>query len=94
MVEQVPALPLGVLTGEAQAFALVGDAEDTERLTFGGATVVIGPAGTVIVTEAGYRGPDKSGVWNAEEVRLFGPAPATATERLAGRTPDTEWGSE
>ncbi|MFE1849952.1 hypothetical protein [Streptomyces sp. NPDC059489] len=92
MVDQVPAVPLGELTDEAQAFALVGRAEDTERFTFGGVMVVIGPAGTVIVTEAGDRGPDRSGVWNAEEVRLFGPAPTPVTERLAGRT--WKWGAD
>lgn len=92
MVDQVPAMPLGVLTDEAQAFALVGGAEDTERFTFGGATVVIGPVGTVIVTDAGDRGPDRSEVWNSEEVRLFGPAPAPITERLTGRT--WKWGAD
>ncbi|WP_329541949.1 hypothetical protein [Streptomyces sp. NBC_01358] len=92
MVDQVPAIRLGVLTDEAQAFALVGGAEDTERFTFGGATVVIGPVGTVIVTDAGDRGPDRSGVWNSEEVRLFGPAPAPVTERLTGRT--WKWGAD
>lgn len=85
-------MPLGVLTDEAQAFALVGGAEDAERFTFGGATVVIGPVGTVIVTDAGDRGPDRSGVWNLEEVRLFGPAPAPVTERLTGRT--WRWGAD
>jgi hypothetical protein len=48
MVDQVPAVPL---SDDAPAFALVDGGEDTERFTFGGATVVIGPAGTVIVTE-------------------------------------------
>ncbi|MEU1518059.1 hypothetical protein ABZ490_38950 [Streptomyces sp. NPDC005811] len=91
MVDQVPAVPVGVLTDPAQAFALVGGAEDAERFTFGGATVVIGLAGTVIVTEAGDRGPARSGVWNADEVRLFGPAPAPVTKRLMGRT--WTWGA-
>ncbi|MCX4738567.1 hypothetical protein OG412_07940 [Streptomyces antibioticus] len=84
MVDRIPAVPMEASTEEARAFALVGGAEEVEHFTFGGVTVVIGPTGTVIVTEAGDRGLDRSEVWNAEEVRLFGPAPSPVTERLAG----------
>ncbi|WP_331733166.1 hypothetical protein OHU34_43760 (plasmid) [Streptomyces sp. NBC_00080] len=84
MVDQIPTVPLGVLT-EAQAFALAGGVEEAEHFAFGAAMAVIGPSGTVIVIEAGDGGSDKSGVWNAEEVRLIGPAPRPVTERLVGR---------
>ncbi|WP_406266435.1 hypothetical protein OH779_20405 [Actinacidiphila glaucinigra] len=73
-----------VVMDEAEALALVG-ASATERFTVGGATVVIGPAGILIITDAADT-PDKSGVWNAQEVRLLGPAPAPVMERLLGQT--------
>ncbi|MET8829409.1 hypothetical protein ABZX40_26145 [Streptomyces sp. NPDC004610] len=73
--------PLTLLT-EADAYALAGGpaaARDDHHV--GGATVVIGDAGTVVVVAAGDR-PGGSGVWNAEEVRIVGPAPAPVRQRL------------
>ncbi|MFE5208790.1 hypothetical protein [Streptomyces sp. NPDC056600] len=86
MADQIPALPLRLSAEEAQVTALVGDAANTASYVLDGATVAIGPLGTVIITEAGDWGPDRSGVWNAEELRLFGPAPTSLTERLTTRT--------
>ncbi|MCK8679352.1 hypothetical protein [Streptomyces lichenis] len=62
---------------------LVGGPTTAERHTVGRAGVVMGPGGTVIVLDAHAAG-DRSGVGNAERVRLVGPAPATVTERLMG----------
>ncbi|MFM9596391.1 hypothetical protein ACKI1J_16875 [Streptomyces scabiei] len=49
--------------------------------------------GTVIVVEAGDA-LDRSGVWNANEVRLIGPAPTAVRQRLVEkptwRTDDTK----
>jgi hypothetical protein len=62
------------LVNDMQAYALAGDTTASESFTFGSATVVIGDSGTVITVEAGDA-LDRSSVWNAEEVRLLGPAP-------------------
>ncbi|MEU8777180.1 hypothetical protein [Streptomyces sp. NPDC048606] len=61
--------------------ALVGESAEAERFAVGGADVVLGPSGTLIIAEAADV-PGRSGVWNAEEFRLFGPAPASVTDRL------------
>lgn len=66
---------------DIQAYALCGDTATAERFTFNSATVVIGTAGTVIIVEAGDS-LDRSGVWNADEIRLVGPAPTPVRERL------------
>ncbi|MEU1620076.1 hypothetical protein ABZ479_22585 [Streptomyces sp. NPDC005722] len=84
MVGQNSVLAPAVVMDEAGALALVG-ASATEHFTVGGATVAIGPAGTLIITEAADA-PDRSGVWNAKEVRLLGPAPAPVMKRLLGQT--------
>lgn len=84
MTVQGPVIPPSVLTDGAQIDALVGGTATVERFTFGGATVVVGPSGTVVITEAGDW-LDQSCVWNAEEVRLVGPAPAAVMDRLVGR---------
>ncbi|MFJ8107089.1 hypothetical protein [Streptomyces sp. NPDC096132] len=73
---------------DMQALALSGDATNRDSYTFGSATAVIGNAGTVIIVEAGDA-LDRSGVWNAEEVRLLGPAPTPVRERLV----DQPWES-
>lgn len=62
-----------------QAHALAGDM--AESFAFGTATVVIGGTGTVILVEAGDT-LGESGVWNADEVRLLGPAPTPVRKRL------------
>ncbi|MFE1414357.1 hypothetical protein ACFW6F_26700 [Streptomyces sp. NPDC058746] len=62
---------------------LVGSPAPVTRFTVGGADVVMGPAGMAVVVKAGDD-PGRSGVWNAAEVRLLGPAPAAVTERLMG----------
>ncbi|MEV7860297.1 hypothetical protein AB0O86_16025 [Streptomyces hirsutus] len=69
------------LLNDMQAFALAGDAATRDSYTFGSATAVIGNAGTVIIVEAGDA-RDRSSVWNAEEVRLLGPAPTPVRKRL------------
>ncbi|MFJ7496831.1 hypothetical protein ACIQZB_37915 [Streptomyces sp. NPDC097727] len=87
MTDQIPAMiPTLVFDGE-RVPVLVGGSIAAGRFTAGGASVVIGPAGTVIIMEASDA-PDRSGVWSAEEVRLIGPAPAPVTERLMG----SHWG--
>lgn len=74
MADHSPAISLMSLVNDMQAYALCGDTTAAESFTFGSATIVIGAAGTVIIVEAGDA-LDRSGVWNAEEVRLLGPAP-------------------
>ncbi|MGW1874655.1 hypothetical protein [Streptomyces sp. NPDC001975] len=63
------------------AYALCGGTVARESFTLGSATVVIGDAGTLIIVEAGDA-LDWSCVWNADEVRLLGPAPAPVRKRL------------
>ncbi|MEU3600915.1 hypothetical protein ABZ714_19655 [Streptomyces sp. NPDC006798] len=55
----------------------------TGSFEVGGARVVIGPAGTLVIVEAGDA-PGRSGVWNAKEVRLIGPAADDVMDRLTG----------
>ncbi|MFF8798121.1 hypothetical protein [Streptomyces globisporus] len=87
MTDQGPAvIPALSFDGE-RVSVLVGGSVTARRFTVGGAGVVIGPAGMVIITEASDA-PARSGVWSAEEVRLIGPAPAPVTERLMG----SPWG--
>ncbi|MFF0836634.1 MULTISPECIES: hypothetical protein [unclassified Streptomyces] len=69
------------LLNDVQAFRLAGDAAPQDGYTFGSATVVFGDVGTVIIVEAGDA-LDRSSVWNAEEVRLLGPAPTSVRQRL------------
>lgn len=71
----------GDVLGEGRALALIGAASTAERLPVGGATMIIGPAGTLLIVTAGDV-PGRSGVWNAQEIRLLGPAPASVLERL------------
>ncbi|MDX3582196.1 hypothetical protein [Streptomyces europaeiscabiei] len=72
------------LLNDMQALALSGDATTSDSYTFGSTTAVIGSAGTVIIVEAGDA-LNRSSVWNAEEVRLLGPAPTPVRERLVDR---------
>ncbi|MFF5298691.1 hypothetical protein ACFY5F_04955 [Streptomyces sp. NPDC013161] len=72
--------PLSVVTDE-WAYALCGGTAVTQGFTFGSATVVMGDAGTLIIVEAGDA-LDRSCVWNADEVRLLGPAPTPVIKRL------------
>ncbi|MER5990551.1 hypothetical protein [Streptomyces viridosporus] len=81
MVDHSSAMPPMSLLNDMQAFALSGDAATRDSYTFGSATAVIGNAGTVITVEAGDA-LDRSSVWNAEEVRLLGPAPTPVRKRL------------
>ncbi|MFH8446437.1 hypothetical protein ACH4D3_35150 [Streptomyces sp. NPDC018026] len=66
---------------EERAYTLCGDTAATESFTFGSATVGIGDAGTLIIVAAGDA-LDRSCVWNADEVRLLGPAPTPVGQRL------------
>ncbi|MDX2642307.1 hypothetical protein PV341_01740 [Streptomyces sp. PA03-1a] len=74
-------LARGDVLDEGRALALIGAASTVERLPVGGATMIIGTAGTLIIVAAGDV-PGRSGVWNAQELRLLGPAPASVLERL------------
>ncbi|WP_285530006.1 hypothetical protein [Streptomyces lavendulae] len=72
--------------------ALVGDSVSAGSFEVGGAGIVMGRAGTVIIVEAGDS-PARSGVWSAEAVRLIGPAPVPVTERLMGSPRAADEGS-
>jgi hypothetical protein len=85
MNSETAAVSAGERVDDAQVYALVGGAADAQCFPFGQVTVVLGPAGTVVVLEPSV-GLDGSGVWNAVEVRLAGPAPVPVMERLLGRT--------
>ncbi len=89
MNDQVPAVSPGLVFDLEHVPVLVGGSVVPGRFTVGGASVVVGPVGMVITAEASDA-PAKSGVWNAEEVRLIGPAPAPVTERLMG----APWGMD
>ncbi|KAF5994043.1 hypothetical protein [Streptomyces sp. WAC00263] len=69
------------LVDDEWAYALCGGMAAWECFTFGSATVVIGDAGTLITVEA-VDALDRSCVWNADEVRLVGPAPTPVRKRL------------
>ncbi|MEU6106558.1 hypothetical protein [Streptomyces flaveolus] len=91
MADGVAATALWALVEEAEIEALAGDPSDMQRFAVGGATVVLGTSGSVVITAAGDALGD-SGVWSAEEVRLVGEAPAPVTKRLLG---DLEaWGAD
>ncbi|MCG8969075.1 hypothetical protein [Streptomyces sp. CL12-4] len=91
MADGVAAIALWALVEEAEIEALVGGSADAQRFAVGGATVVLGSSGSVVITAAGDAMGD-SGVWSAEEVRLLGEAPAPVTRRLLG---DLEvWGAD
>ncbi|GGQ38108.1 hypothetical protein GCM10010266_71780 [Streptomyces griseomycini] len=87
MNDQVPAVIPALVFDRERVPMLVGGSVIAGRFRVGGASVVMGPAGMVIIAEASDA-PARSGVWSAEEVRLIGPAPAPVTERLM------EWGKE
>ncbi|MFI6938521.1 hypothetical protein ACIBI4_04555 [Streptomyces sp. NPDC050418] len=82
MVAHIPAV--GSLVDEAQMYELIGGAAAVDRFAVSGADVLLGPAGTAVITQAGDDA-GRSGVWSAGEVRVLGPAPAPVTERLVGR---------
>ncbi|MFD8201196.1 hypothetical protein [Streptomyces sp. NPDC059701] len=91
MADGIVATALWTLVEEAEIEALAGDPSDMQRFAVGGATVVLGTSGSVIITAAGDA-LGGSGVWSAEEVRLIGEAPAPVTKRLLG---DLEaWGAD
>ncbi|GHA61805.1 hypothetical protein GCM10010391_53900 [Streptomyces anthocyanicus] len=69
------------LVDEEWAYTLCGGTASTECFTFGSTTVGIGDAGTLIVVADGDA-LDRSCVWNADEVRLVGPAPTAVMQRL------------
>ncbi|MEU1032193.1 hypothetical protein ABZ402_26375 [Streptomyces mirabilis] len=79
------------LVTDEWAYALCGGTAATESFTFGSATVVIGDAGTLIIVEAGDA-LDRSCVWNADEVRVLGPAPTPVRKRLVEEP--WEWGAD
>lgn len=81
MADHSPPMSLMSLVNDVQAYALCGDTTAAASFTFGSATVVIGDTGTVIIVEA-RDALDRSSVWNAEDVRLIGPAPTPVKERL------------
>ncbi|WP_431961252.1 hypothetical protein [Actinacidiphila sp. bgisy160] len=81
MVDGNSGLARGDMLDEGLALALIGAASTAECLPVGGATMIIGTAGTLITVPAGDV-PGRSGVWNAQEIRLLGPAPAPVLERL------------
>ncbi|MFJ2223348.1 hypothetical protein ACIOFY_25310 [Streptomyces anulatus] len=74
---------------EEHVSVLVGTSAIAGPFMVGGASIVIGQAGTVIIVEASDT-PARSGVWSAEEIRLVGSAPAPVTERLMGAPRDTD----
>ncbi|MFJ3832154.1 hypothetical protein ACIPWI_29895 [Streptomyces sp. NPDC090046] len=82
MTDQGSTIPTPVFD-EEHAPVLVGGSVSARRFMVGGATLVMGRAGMVIIVEAADS-PARSGVWSAEEVRLIGPAPAPVAERLMG----------
>ncbi|MFD9409709.1 hypothetical protein ACFWBN_22210 [Streptomyces sp. NPDC059989] len=89
MTDQLPAV-IPAMVFDAECIPdMVGDSAMAGRFTAGGADVVIGPSGMLIIAEAGDD-PARSGVWNAEEVRVYGPAPAPVTDRLLA----SPWGSD
>lgn len=57
-----------------------------------GALVVLGSSSLVIIADASDH-PKVSGVWNAQEFRLVGPAPAPVVSRLMGPMPFTTVGT-
>ncbi|MFI9183785.1 hypothetical protein ACIGXG_16355 [Streptomyces goshikiensis] len=65
---------------------------DAEVFPVPGAIVVVGPSSTVIIAHPGDD-PEVSGVWNAQEFRLVGPAPAPVVSRLMGPMPFTTPGT-
>ncbi|MEU9447647.1 hypothetical protein [Streptomyces sp. NPDC048277] len=69
------------LVDDERAYALCGSTAAREWFIFGSATVIIGDAGTLIMVEAGDT-LGRSCVWNADEVRLVGPAPTPVRKRL------------
>ncbi|WUD77793.1 hypothetical protein OG937_41835 [Streptomyces sp. NBC_00510] len=81
MADENPGPALGDVLDDGQARALIGATSGAEDLPVGGATMTIGSAGTLIIVDAGDV-PGRSGVWNAQEIRLLGPAPAPVLERL------------
>ncbi|MGW5235656.1 hypothetical protein ACWEQU_26025 [Streptomyces nodosus] len=89
MTDHVPAAIPAPVFEEQHMPVLVGDPMRAGRFTTGGADVLLGPAGTLIITEADDE-PARSGVWNAEEFHLIGPAPAPVTERLL----EPPWGAD
>ena len=82
MVDLGPAV-IPAVVDESRVHRLVGSWAATRRFTVGGATVVVGPEGTVIIAEPGD-GLNRSGVWSAQEYRLIGAAPTPLAERLVG----------
>ncbi|MDG9723772.1 MULTISPECIES: hypothetical protein [unclassified Streptomyces] len=75
MIDQGPAVIPALVFDEEHVSVLVGGTASGGRFMVGGATIVMGRAGMVIIAEAS-EAPARSGVWSAEEVRLIGPAPA------------------
>ncbi|MFD9058201.1 hypothetical protein ACFWCM_23220 [Streptomyces albidoflavus] len=89
MTDQGSAAIPALVFAEEHVPVLLGGSAIAGPFMVGGATIVIGEAGTVITVEASDA-PARSGVWSAEEVRLIGPAPAPVTERLVGSPWDTD----
>ncbi|MFD4955818.1 hypothetical protein [Streptomyces sp. NPDC058451] len=65
---------------------------DSEAFPVSGAIIAVGPSSAVIIANPGDD-PEVSGVWNAQEFRLVGPAPAPVASRLMGPMPFTTAGT-
>jgi hypothetical protein len=65
---------------------------DGEVFPVPGARVALGSSSTVIIADPGDH-PEVSGVWNDQEFRLVGPAPAPVASRLMGPMPFTTVGT-
>ncbi|MFE2274155.1 hypothetical protein ACFXB4_33640 [Streptomyces lavendulae] len=92
MTDQGSAAIPALVFDEENVPTLVGGSASAGRFTVGGAGIVMGRAGTVIIVEA-RDSPARSGVWSAEAVRLVGPAPAPVAERLMGSPRAADEGS-
>ncbi|MFE4256538.1 hypothetical protein ACFRU3_45415 [Streptomyces sp. NPDC056910] len=89
MTDQGSVVIPALVFDEEHVSVLVGGSVSVGCFMVGGASIVIGQAGMVIIVEASDA-PARSGVWSAEAVRLIGPAAAPVTERLMG----SSWGTD
>ena len=81
MADHSPGISPRPLVTDEWAYALCGGTAAMQGFTFGSATVVLGDAGTLIIVEAGDA-LDRSCVWNADAVRVLGPAPTPVRKRF------------
>lgn len=75
MADGAAAITMWVLVEETEIEALAGDPAGAQRFTVGGATVVLGPSGSVIITAAGdvpgtaECGAPRRSVWSVRRPR-------------------------